>query len=554
MDTQRLILFVALSAILLLLWQAWVERSAPVAAGTAVSPASPAQREVPAAPTAPTAAGKEVPRPAAVPAVEALERGERVVVVTDLLRAEIDTLGGDLRHLELRKYPVAIDQPNNAFVLMNDQGKELFVAQSGLIGPEGRALPNHRTPFTTEQRDYRLADGQDIVQVRLHWNAPDGVRYTKTYTFRRASYLVDVEFNVDNRAKEAWAGYLYAQFQRTPPPDTGGGLGYLQQIPTYLGAAYYTPTDKYRKVSFADMDKQNLRQDAPSGWVAMLQHYFVGAWLPAPDGQYQFYSRVFDGARYSIGYKTAAPLTVAPGASGRVVSRLYAGPKEQDALENHAEGLVLTVDYGWLTPIAAPLFWVLEFIHRWVGNWGWAIIILTVLIKLAFFPLSAASYKSMAKMKKLQPRLQTLKERYGDDKQKLNQAMMELYKTEKINPLGGCLPILVQIPVFIALYWVLLESVEMRQASFVLWLKDLSSPDPYYVLPLVMGATMLAQQFLTPSPLDPIQKKVMMAMPVVFTAFFLFFPAGLVLYWVVNNALSIAQQWQITRLVEAKGR
>jgi YidC/Oxa1 family membrane protein insertase len=284
----------------------------------------------------------------------------------------------------------------------------------------------------------------------------------------------------------------------------------------------------------------------------MLQHYFVAAWIPESNARTQFYSETLPNQRYVLGVKDLVPTTVAPGQTGRVHARLYAGPKDQERLAQVAPGLELTIDYGWLTIIAAPLFWLLSLIHQWVGNWGWSIIILTILIKLAFYPLSATSYKSMAQMKKLQPKLQTLKERYGDDRQKLNQAMMELYKTERINPLGGCLPIVIQIPVFIALYWVLLESVEMRQAPFILWIRDLSSPDPYFVLPIVMGLTMYAQQLLNPQPPDPVQRRIFLAMPVVFTTMFLFFPSGLVLYWVVNNVLSILQQWNINRVIVKK--
>ena len=298
------------------------------------------------------------------------------------------------------------------------------------------------------------------------------------------------------------------------------------------------------------MAEEDTRLKFSSVWVAMLQHYFVGAWIPQPEGSFEAYTSVYDGPRYNIGYKTLTPVSISANSSGKIGTQLYIGTKEQERLKKPAEGLVLTVDYGWLTPVSSPLYWVLNFINGYVNNWGWSIILLTMLIKLMFFPLSAASYKSMAKMKQLQPRLKTLKERYGSDKQKLNQAMMEMYKKDKINPMGGCLPILVQIPVFIALYWVLLESVELRQAPFALWLHDLSIPDPYFVLPIIMGVSMFAQQLLNPAPIDPVQKKVMMALPLVFTVFFLWFPAGLVLYWVVNNILSIAQQWYITNKLQ----
>jgi YidC/Oxa1 family membrane protein insertase len=333
--------------------------------------------------------------------------------------------------------------------------------------------------------------------------------------------------------------------------ETGG---FLTVIPSYTGGAIYTPENKYEKISLDDMASKPLKREVTGGWVAMLQHYFVGSWLLPKDQRNEFYTMVLEGARYVLGFKNITPTKVAPGETGIIGVSLYVGPKEHKILKTLPEGMDLTVDYGWLTVISAPLFWLLSAIHGLLGNWGWAIIVLTVLIKAAFYPLSAKSYQSMAHMRKMQPRLQALKERYGDDRQKLNQAMMELYKTEKINPLGGCLPIVIQIPVFIALYWVLLESVEMRQAPWILWIKDLSAQDPYYILPIIMGASMFVQQKLNPQPVDPVQQKVFMILPFMFTVFFLFFPAGLVLYWTVNNILSIAQQWRITRVVEGQAK
>ncbi|MFP5349971.1 MAG: membrane protein insertase YidC [Gammaproteobacteria bacterium] len=545
MDNPRIILYFALGLILLMLWQAWEQERAPAPAPIAATAPAPAGAPDAAVPTPPPAAGA-APVASAISGTEVLGRGQRVVVVTDLVRAEIDTLGGDLRALYLLKHPVSVDKPNEPFALLKDGKDELLVARSGLIG-HGRAYPTHHTRFDAANTEYRMADTAQQLRVPLTWRAPDGTRYTKTYIFHRDSYVIDTEFRVDNRGAQPWAGYLYAQFVRSHVDEPG-----IFAVPTYTGGAYYTPDEKYQKISLSDMAAKPFKRETTGGWVAMLQHYFVGAWLPAPDAKSEFYTEVLPGQRYVIGLKGLTPVEVAPGASGTLTTRLYAGPKEHRRLEKLADGLELTVDYGWLTVISAPLFWILDWIHGWVGNWGWAIVILTLLIKLAFYPLSAASYKSMAHMKKVQPKLAAIKERYGDDRQKLNQAMMELYKTEKINPLGGCLPILIQIPVFIALYWVLLESVEMRQAPFVLWLRDLSSPDPYYVLPLIMGVTMYIQQWLNPQPIDPVQKKVFMILPVAFTVFFVFFPAGLVLYWVVNNILSIAQQWQITRMIEGQ--
>jgi YidC/Oxa1 family membrane protein insertase len=544
MDNYRLVLFIALAFVLLLIWQAWERERMPAPPPAAHAPAQAPVPEtaVPTAPALPTEAASTPSAPSL-----AFPSGGRVEVVTDVVRAEIDTLGGDLRRLWLLKHPVSVDQPDQPFPLLKDTEQETFIAQSGIVGhtPD---YPTHKVHYSTAETRYMLGPDQQEVRVPLTWQAPDGTRYTKTYIFRRNSYVVSVEYTVHNTTPHEWIGFPYGQLVRSYVEAPG-----LFAIPTYTGGAIYTPEDKYQKISFDKMGAAPLKRETQDGWVAMLQHYFVGAWIAA-GGRHEFYTDVLPGQRYVIGAKALMPARIAPGDTGTISMTLYVGPKEQDRLEQVAPGLELTVDYGWLTVISAPLFWLLEFIHDWVGNWGWAIVILTVLIKLVFYPLSAASYKSMAHMRKLQPKLQSLKERYGDDRQKLNQAMMELYKTEKINPLGGCLPILIQIPVFIALYWVLLESVEMRHAPFVLWIRDLSSPDPYFVLPLLMGVSMYIQQWLNPQPADPIQKKVFMFLPVVFTVFFVFFPAGLVLYWVVNNLLSIAQQWRITRVIEGKAR
>ena len=560
MDIQRLLLFVALAFTMLLIYQRWLEESRPPTAGDAPTvagsgaPAPPSvDTDVPGAPVA-TPPAAEPPDPATLDAKPEESQGSRVKVQTDLVVAEIDVNGGDIRKLSLVKYPTNLNEYDNPFTLLNEDGADIFITQTGLIGRD-RELPNHKTVFRAEQNEYVLKDGQDVLAIPLHWVGPDGVQYTKTYTFKRDSYSIQVDYEVDNKTDKPWEGFLYAQFARTQVVPKNS-FGFFGVVPSYTGGAIYSREERFEKVDFSDMVDQDLARNVPWGWVAMLQHYFVGAFFPAgaDTGNYQLYSHVQEsrgGPRYHIGYKTLEPTRVPAGAQGRLTTTLFAGPKEQDRLTTKAEGFDLTVDYGWLTPVSAPLFWVLEQIHKLVGNWGWAIVILTLLIKLAFYPLSAASYKSMAKMKKLQPRLQTLKERYGDDRQKLNQAMMELYKKDKINPLGGCLPILIQIPVFIALYWVLLESVELRQAPFILWLNDLSAKDPYFVLPILMGLTMVAQQFLNPAPLDPMQKKIMMALPVVFTLLFLYFPAGLVLYWLVNNVLSIAQQWYINKTLGA---
>jgi len=546
MDNYRFILFVALAFILVMIYQAWEEQNRP-ATPTSTSTSVPRS---PTAPSSPSAAGvpsaPDAPRAAVSEETSNAPPSKRITVVTDLLRAEIDTQGGDLDTLWLLKHPVSVDKPNEPFTLLEESASNVLIAQSGIVS-RGPDSPTHKVLYTAVATEYALTKDADTLRVPLTWRGPSGVVFTKVFVFHRGSYVIDVQFQIDNPTNAAWSGYFYGQLQRSRV-ETGG----LFSLPTYTGAAIYTPDEKYSKVNFDDMDKKPVAKETSDGWAAMLQHYFVSAWIPVPKERTEIYSQALPDHRYVIGIKNLTPTEVAPGQKGEVGARLFAGPKEHKRLEKVAPGLELTVDYGWLTLLSAPLFGLLSWIHGVLGNWGWSIIVLTVLIKLAFYPLSATSYKSMAQMKKLQPKMQSLKERFGEDRQKLNQAMMELYKTEKINPLGGCLPIVVQIPVFLALYWVLLESVEMRQTPFIFWIRDLSTPDPFFVLPVVMGLSMYVQQLLNPQPPDPMQRRIFMVMPVAFTVMFLFFPAGLVLYWVVNNLLSILQQWRITRVIAAK--
>ncbi|HXH03997.1 MAG TPA: membrane protein insertase YidC [Candidatus Competibacteraceae bacterium] len=548
MENQRLFLVIALVFVLFLIWQAWMQEQAartappPTAVSTQAQPGQDGTVPDSAALPAPPAPAGAAPAQAAAPS-----SAKRVRVVTDVFEAEIDAIGGDLRRVGLRTYPESLERKDQPFVLMKDSGPELFFAQTGLLSSTSPA-PNHLAEFTPLASEYRLPEGQDVLQVPLVWRDPSGITVTKTYTFRRGSFLVELSQKVENGSSSEWRGVQYRQLQRTPPVKSSGAFG----VYTYTGGVISTQEKNYQKVSFDEMAKKDLALTVTGGWVAMIQHYFVGAWVPASQEESnQFYTKAVDGNRYVLGMLGQQPQTVAPGASAEFKSQLYVGPKIQDTLEKIAPHLELTVDYGWLTILAQPLFWLLKFFHGLVGNWGWAIIFLTVLIKAVFFKLSETSYRSMAKMRKFTPQIQRLRERYGDDRQKLNQAMMELYRKEKVNPLGGCLPILVQIPVFIALYWMLLESVELRQAPWLGWIQDLSQQDPYYILPLIMGASMFIQQKLNPPPPDPVQAKVMAFMPLLFTVFFLWFPAGLVLYWVVNNLLSIAQQWVITRRIEA---
>lgn len=542
MDNQRLILFLVFSFSLIMLWEAWQKQGQPTPA-VAVAPAA----QVAAAPGV-----AAVPAPAvggAIPAVpsaptEAVASTAKVRVNTDLYSAEISAQGGDLIRLELKQHKATEDRSHN-FVLF--ENKHAYAAQSGLIGA---GLPTHKTVWQLPKDGTELKDGQDELRVRLEAPVENGIRVAKTYIFKRGSYLIEVEYDIANGGAEPINAHAYFQLIR----DSKAPEGATAMMSTFTGPAFYTDAEKFQKADFEEIAKKKAKTPgkADNGWVAMVQHYFVSAWLPVGNSEREFYLREVGKDIYAAGLIVpVAP--VAAAAAGKLSVGLYAGPQEQEKLAKVAPGLDLVVDYGWLTVIAAPIFWVLQWLYSFLGNWGWAIIVMTIMIKAAFFPLSAASYKSMAKMRLLTPKLQKLKDTFADDRQRMNQEMMDLYKKEKVNPLGGCLPVLVQIPVFIALYWVLLGTVEMRGAPWLGWITDLSTKDPYFVMPLIMGVTMLIQTKLNPTPPDPMQAKIMMIMPVVFTGMFLFFPAGLVLYWTVNNLLSIAQQWQVNRMIEASG-
>jgi YidC/Oxa1 family membrane protein insertase len=550
MDNIRLILFFVLAFVGLLLYQAWQQDYGPQSQArpeTAPTTAAPdVTKDSAAVPTVEVKA--ELPAVAGPDGTEASAsetRGRIVRVTTDLLDLEISTRGGTVQKALLLDYPQSLEQPDIKVELLTPREPEIYIAQSGLIGSEKGNAPDHESIYQAQQTEYKLADGSDELIVPLVWTNSDGVKVTKQFVFRRGSYLTDVSYLIDNQSAQGWAARDYGQLQRMEPSSDGNGFTTY----TYTGGVFYNPQDKYEKVDFDEMAKKKLKVDSDHGWLAMIQHYFLSAWIPPKEQVEHYYTNALTGGKYLIG-SYSPTVTVAAGESATLGRQLYIGPKLQDQLESIAEGLELTVDYGWLTVIAKPIFWLLKSIHNWVGNWGWAIIILTLLIKAAFYKLSETSYKSMANMRKFTPRIQAIKDRYGDDKQRIQTAMMELYKKEKINPLGGCLPILVQIPVFIALYWVLLESVELRQAPWILWIESLSEKDPYFILPLIMGVSMFVQQKLNPAPPDPMQAKIMMMLPFVFTIFFAFFPAGLVLYWVVNNLISITQQWYITRKIE----
>ena len=559
MEQQRLFLTIGLFFLLYLAYDAWqlefgpkpvvtptVQTTGKSTPSTNIPVGADSSSSVPVS-TAPSA----IPSASTVVAVKTIEKAQRVLVETDVLRLELDSRGGDIRVVDLVNYPETSKDDKKAFRLMSDANKNLFIAQSGFAGKRDLnngtviAAPNHNTIYKVEKTSYKLEDGKDVLKVNLFWISADNVVFTKTYEFTRGSYQITVSHKIENHSNRTWRGNLYQQLQRKDFADENQS----SFIYTYTGGVLYSPEEKYEKIDFSDMADEDLNREVKNGWLAMIQHYFLAAWVPPVGSEQTYFTSDLKDSRYTMGMKASNEAQVTAGTTQVLSNTLFVGPKIQDDLEKIAPGLELTVDYGVLTFIAKPIFWALNKINNFVSNWGWSIILLTMLIKLIFYKLSEASYKSMANMRKVQPRLVAMKERFGSDRQKMNQAMMKMYKEEKINPLGGCLPILVQIPVFISLYWVLLESVELRQADWIFWFTDLSAKDPYFVLPLLMGITMFIQQKLNPPPMDPMQAKIMQALPIVFTIFFAFFPAGLVLYWVVNNTLSIAQQWYITKIV-----
>ncbi|QZP34498.1 membrane protein insertase YidC [Pseudomonas sp. DR48] len=562
MDIKRTILIVALAIVSYVMVLKWNQDYGQAALPTQNVASSTSAPGLPDTATGNNASvSDDIPRAASdtsatAPAETSVAASKDLIQIkTDVLNLAIDPQGGDVAQLTLPLYPRRQDHPEIPFQLFDNGNERTYLAQSGLIGTDGPdASPAGRPVYSSEKKIYQLADGQDQLVVDLKFSK-DGVNYIKRFTVKRGLYDVTVTYLIDNESAKPWSGAMFAQLKRDASADPSSSTA--TGTATYLGAALWTSNEPYKKVSMKDMDKVTEDKTKPpitynvnGGWVAWLQHYFVTAWIPQPGQNNAVVARKDGKGNYIIGY-TAPAITVAPGAKAETSAVLYAGPKSQAVLKQLSPGLELTVDYGILWFIAQPIFWLLQHIHALVGNWGWSIIFLTMLIKGLFFPLSAASYKSMARMRAVAPKLAALKEQHGDDRQKMSQSMMELYKKEKINPLGGCLPILVQMPVFLSLYWVLLESVEMRQAPFMLWITDLSIKDPFFILPIIMGATMFIQQQLNPTPPDPMQAKVMKLMPIIFTFFFLWFPAGLVLYWVVNNCLSITQQWYITRKIEA---
>lgn len=549
MDNRRVFLLGALGLVGYLIFNAWMQdygpaRTAapPVASTSAPAPASAAGVPQAAAPTpASTTAPRQTPQKPVIPGVEPLANGHRIVVTTDVLRVTLNTGGGNIRDVALLEYPRSKDEPGEPVHLLTSAPAERLLLQTGL---RGKALSPHNASFQAAADTYALEPGQKTLKVPLTWRR-GGVTVTKVYTFKRGSYQVGLDYHVANAGPAAVSGAPYTQFRRHYVPQEHHFLDVSRY--TYSGPAFFNGSD-YRKLNYEDLDKQALSATTAGGWAAMVNQYFVAAAIPPADVRAHYYTQALGGSRYLVGL-IMPQFNVAPGAQADISERLFFGPKLQDRLKQVAPGLERTVDYGRFTIIAQPLFKVLEGIHWALGNWGWSIIALVFLIKIIFFPLNQASGRSMAKMREFQPRIKAIQERYKDDKQRLSQAMMELYKKEKINPMGSCLPVLLQIPIWFALYYVLLYSVELRQAPFVFWLNDLASPDPYYVLPVLYGAAQLFQMRMNPTPADKMQARIMMVMPFGMIAFAIFMPAGLVIYWVTNALLTAAQQWHINKLI-----
>ena len=556
MDSQRPFLYLTLIFLGFLLWTSWQQDHAPkplAPPSTQSSQSTPASSSVPTQTI--TAAGAQAvpPVPNASGSASSISgAGQIVRIKSDVLDLQISTKGGDIVAADLLTYPVSLETKDKPVRILDLNGRN-YVAQSGLQHQpvngqlvDGLA-PNHLADFTAEKTEYLLEPNQNEVVLPLVWQGSNGLVVTKRYRLKRGSFNLVLEEEVQNNTSQAWVGSEYRQLKHGPSHVNNNFL--TSGVQAFVGGAYYAE-DKYKKISFTDM-KESLTESATGGWISMLEHYFISAWIPPQDQQNTYYSmenQQMGVPNYILGVRSPVK-EIASGTNGVFTSQLWVGPKIQDDLEVIAKGLDLTVDYGIFAFVSKPIFWVMQAIHSFVGNWGWTIILLTLFIKLLFFWPSAASYKSMAKMKAAAPKMKEINERFSGDPQAKQKAMMELYKKEKINPLGGCLPILIQIPVFMGLYWVLLESVELRQAPWILWYKDLSIMDPYFVLPLLMGASMFFQQKLNPPQMDPIQQKIFQFLPIIFTFMFLWFPAGLVLYWVVNNVLSIAQQWVINKKI-----
>jgi YidC/Oxa1 family membrane protein insertase len=545
METTRFLLIISLGLVLTMIWQAWVKDYGHLDTQYKTKTTVEQKEEneiVIQETTTPTLNIEENISPRPTNDTEATPF-EKIKVTTDVFDLAINPQGGTIEYAALKKYPVSKkNQDKKIVILKRKENDNYYLIQGGVLSKNGTITPD--TIFSFDRNSYSLGDNESI-SVPLYYVSEEGVKTTKTITFYKGQYVADIEYKIENQSPKPWAGRAYGEISRTKQKERESRFIY-----TYTGAVVSTPEQRYEKIDFDDIEDGDLKIDAANGWAAMLQHYFLTAIIPSKkDESYTYFTRNANNKGYIVGAATPTKEIVA-GSKGKLSHRIYVGPKEQKEIEKIAEGLSLTVDYGIFWFIAKPLYWLLDYINTFTDNWGWSIVLVTIFLKLLFYKLSAKGYRSMANMRRVQPRLVAIKERYKDDRTQLNSAMMDIYKREKINPLGGCFPILIQIPVFISLYWVLLESVELRQADFILWINDLSIADPFFVLPLLMGITMFIQQKLNPAPMDPIQAKVMSILPIVFTIFFAFFPAGLVLYWVANNMLSIVQQWAITRSIE----
>ena len=564
MGNLRPVLIVGLAFLGYMIWVQWQQDYGP--APQVAAPQTQVQSDTPAVPSTPaerSASAVDLPEPVdsqqsqlnssdSVSTPVSGDESPVISVKTDVLDIEIDLVGGTAVSAFLLDYPVRQKEPENKVRLLTPRGDEMFIAQSGLLSHQD--APNHTSQYSSAITEYELSEGATELRVPMIWMSDNGVQVTKTYVFRPGEYEVQVLHEVSNKSRESWSGSRYDQLQRSVPGDQDSGGFTNPGRYSFSGIGFYNPEDKFEKVDFDDVAEDPYKKTSKGGWLAMVQHYFFTAWIPPAEEEVTYSTQAIagDGWPRYVARNVSPVRELAAGESTEFESRLYLGPKLQDEIPEIAPGLEYTVNYGIFTVFSKPLFWLLEHIHNIVGNWGWSIVLLTILIKAAFFKLTEAQYKSTARMRKLQPRIAQLKERYGEDKQRMSQAMMELYKKEKVNPLGGCLPILVQIPIFIALYWVLLESVELRQAPFILWIDNLSVRDPYFILPLLNAGFMFATQRLTPMVgMDPLQQKMMTMMPIVFSIMFAFFPAGLVLYWATNAGLSLAQQYYITRKIAA---
>ncbi len=544
-DYLRITLYILLAMIGFLLYQSWDREHAPVqsTASQTTTVSAAANNYVPEIATT----TKAVSSTATAPEATARSASSHIIhVATNVLEVDIDALGGNIVQVKLPKFPQQLNS-TAPFLLLNDSPENRYIAQSGLLSSVGPDTSKGQALYNSEVSGYTATDGQKEIQVKLAWHNKEGLKVTKIFIFKKDSYEIGVAYKVDNQSKKPWEGNFYAQLMRkdTPPADSQGFVN----LATYFGAAVSSPEKPFQKITFKDMANKPFNQSITGGWAAMIQHYFISAWAPEQNTTSQYFTRVTKDGLHTIGM-LGPTVTASPGATVETKAKFYAGPTDATELEKVAPGLQLTIDYGWFWFISVAIFWMMKQIYSVVGNWGWSIVLVTLIIKLMFYQLSAKSYRSMSALKNLQPRINSLKERYGEDKQKFTQATLELYKKEKVNPMSGCLPILIQIPVFIGLYWVLIENVELRQAPFILWIHDLTAKDPYYILPIVMGISMFLQQRLSPPPPDPMQAKIMMAMPIVFTILFINFPAGLMLYWVVNNVLSFLQQWYIMHSME----